>query len=81
MMNRVQAGPFSSEDSIDLFISFSLPYQSINTSIPAMTSPSSALPRKLWEHANPESTEMWAFKQKLEAEKGLQFPVRVTFTT
>ncbi|KAB8266289.1 hypothetical protein BDV32DRAFT_156274 [Aspergillus pseudonomiae] len=39
-----------------------------------MTSPSSALPRKLWEHANPQSTEMWAFKQKLEAEKGLQFP-------
>ncbi|KNG88197.1 acetoacetyl-CoA synthase [Aspergillus nomiae NRRL 13137] len=39
-----------------------------------MTSPSSALPRKLWEHANPQSTEMWAFKQKLEAEKGLQLP-------
>ncbi|BAE55707.1 unnamed protein product [Aspergillus oryzae RIB40] len=38
-----------------------------------MTSPSSTLPRKLWEHANPQSTEMWAFKQKLEAEKGLRF--------
>ncbi|KAB8238461.1 acetoacetyl-CoA synthase [Aspergillus alliaceus] len=32
------------------------------------------IPRKLWEHANPQSTQMWAFKQKLEEEKDLQFP-------
>ncbi|KAI9373199.1 hypothetical protein BJX61DRAFT_398983 [Aspergillus egyptiacus] len=32
------------------------------------------IPRKLWEHPNPKSTQMWAFKQKLEQEKQLSFP-------
>ncbi|KAL4883777.1 hypothetical protein BJY04DRAFT_216119 [Aspergillus karnatakaensis] len=32
------------------------------------------IPRKLWEHPNPKSTQMWAFKQRLEEEKGLNFP-------
>ncbi|KAL3475406.1 hypothetical protein BJX99DRAFT_271173 [Aspergillus californicus] len=32
------------------------------------------IPRKLWEHPSPKSTEMWAFKQKLQQEKGLDFP-------
>jgi acetoacetyl-CoA synthetase len=36
----------------------------------------SDLPRKLWEHPNPQSTQMWAFKTELEKEKGLQVPVR-----
>ncbi|KAE8354152.1 hypothetical protein BDV28DRAFT_92090 [Aspergillus coremiiformis] len=36
--------------------------------------PSSTIPRKLWEHTNPQSTQMGIFKQKLEEEKGLQFP-------
>ncbi|KAH8433700.1 acetoacetyl-CoA synthase [Aspergillus melleus] len=37
-----------------------------------MTSPST-LPRKLWEHPNPQSTQMWAFKKSLEEQKGLGF--------
>ncbi|KAL4872235.1 hypothetical protein BDV12DRAFT_162532 [Aspergillus spectabilis] len=32
------------------------------------------IPRKLWEHSNPKSTQMWAFKQRLEKERGLSFP-------
>ncbi|KAL5336753.1 hypothetical protein BJX70DRAFT_268631 [Aspergillus crustosus] len=32
------------------------------------------MPRKLWEHPSPESTQMWAFKQGLEEETGLKFP-------
>lgn len=38
---------------------------------------SSTLPRKLWEHPNPQSTQMWAFKKTLEEQKGLDFPVRI----
>ncbi|KAE8151068.1 hypothetical protein BDV25DRAFT_139225 [Aspergillus avenaceus] len=38
-----------------------------------MTSPNSVR-RKLWEHADPQSTEMWAFKKALEKDKGLEFP-------
>ncbi|EAL85245.1 hypothetical protein KXW98_005261 [Aspergillus fumigatus] len=38
-----------------------------------MASPSD-LPRKLWEHPNPQSTQMWAFKTELEKERGLQLP-------
>lgn len=37
----------------------------------------SDVPRKLWKHPNPKSTEMWAFKESLEQEKGLKFPVRL----
>ncbi|KKK22005.1 hypothetical protein AOCH_003863 [Aspergillus ochraceoroseus] len=32
------------------------------------------IPRKLWEHANPQSTQMWRFKQNLEKEKGINLP-------
>ena len=39
-----------------------------------MFSPST-LPRKLWEHPNPQSTQMWAFKNSLEEQKGLSFAV------
>ncbi|KAL2831833.1 hypothetical protein BDW59DRAFT_181804 [Aspergillus cavernicola] len=31
------------------------------------------IPRKLWQHPNPKATQMWAFKQNLEQEKGLNF--------
>ncbi|KAF9894296.1 hypothetical protein FE257_007799 [Aspergillus nanangensis] len=35
---------------------------------------STPVPRKLWEHANPQSTQMWTFKTKLEQEKGIKLP-------
>jgi hypothetical protein len=41
----------------------------------------SDLPRKLWEHPDPQSTQMWAFKSELEKEKGLQLPVRTIETS
>lgn len=34
------------------------------------------LPRKLWEHPDPKSTQMWDFKVKLEQEKGIVLQVR-----
>ncbi|KAL4802939.1 hypothetical protein BDV18DRAFT_145881 [Aspergillus unguis] len=34
----------------------------------------SDIPRKLWEHPNPKSTEIWRFKESLEKEKGLSLP-------
>lgn len=36
-----------------------------------------SLPRKLWEHPNPKSTKIWAFREKLEQEKGIKLPVYV----
>ncbi|EAU38746.1 conserved hypothetical protein [Aspergillus terreus NIH2624] len=33
-----------------------------------------SLPRKLWEHPNPKSTKIWAFREKLEQEKGIKLP-------
>lgn len=34
------------------------------------------LPRKLWEHQNPRSTQMWKFLQSTETVAGLTLPVR-----
>ncbi|KAL3494091.1 hypothetical protein BJX62DRAFT_57167 [Aspergillus germanicus] len=39
------------------------------------------VPRKLWEHPSPRATEMWAFKEKLEKEKGLNFQTYYDFHT
>lgn len=36
-----------------------------------------SLPRKLWEHPNPEGTRMGVFRRKLEKTKGVQLPVSV----
>ncbi|KAL4888203.1 hypothetical protein BDV59DRAFT_211453 [Aspergillus ambiguus] len=33
-----------------------------------------SLPRKLWEHPDPKSTQMWAFRERLEKEKGISLP-------
>lgn len=33
------------------------------------------IPRKLWEHPNPQSTEMWKFKTSLEKSLGRKFEV------
>lgn len=35
-----------------------------------------AVPRKLWEHQSPESTQMWKFLKSMENVTGLTFPVR-----
>ncbi|KAL4913828.1 hypothetical protein BDW62DRAFT_191748 [Aspergillus aurantiobrunneus] len=32
------------------------------------------IPRKLWEHPNPRASQMWAFKERLEKEKGVNLP-------
>ncbi|KAL4969303.1 acetoacetyl-CoA synthase [Aspergillus stella-maris] len=32
------------------------------------------IPRKLWEHPNPKATQMWAFRERLEKEKGISLP-------
>ena len=34
-----------------------------------------AIPRKLWEHPDPQSTYMWKFKQSVEKQYGLNLPV------
>ena len=36
------------------------------------------IPRKLWEHPNPKSTEMWKFKTSLEKATGRSFKVGTT---
>jgi hypothetical protein len=33
------------------------------------------IPRKLWEHPNPDNTHMGRFRTKLERDKNLKFPV------
>lgn len=43
----------------------------------AMVSPQAMeLPRKLWEHSNPKSTEMYKFMQKVNRKHGLNLMVR-----
>lgn len=42
-----------------------------------MTTEEYPIPRKLWEHPDPESTQMWKFKTSLEKTTGRAFPVRV----
>lgn len=37
--------------------------------------PEYQIPRKLWEHPNPESTQMWQFMRSLERSSGTKFPV------
>ncbi|KAL4927844.1 acetoacetyl-CoA synthase [Aspergillus undulatus] len=32
------------------------------------------IPRELWKHPNPKATQMWAFRQSLEREKGISLP-------
>jgi hypothetical protein len=39
-----------------------------------MASTDNQLPRKLWEHTDPESTNMGRFRRRLEQEKGIKFP-------
>jgi acetoacetyl-CoA synthetase len=34
-----------------------------------------AVPRKLWEHPNPESTEMYRFMQEINKKNNLQLQV------
>jgi acetoacetyl-CoA synthetase len=34
------------------------------------------VPRKLWEHPSPESTQMGVFKSRLEKAKGVNLAVR-----
>jgi hypothetical protein len=34
-----------------------------------------ATPRKLWQHANPKGTAMWAFMQRVNAKRGLELSV------
>jgi acetoacetyl-CoA synthetase len=43
-----------------------------------MAAPDVSVPRKLWEHPNPENTNLGRFRRKLENAKGLKFPVRAT---
>jgi acetoacetyl-CoA synthetase len=35
-----------------------------------------ALPRKLWEHPDPQSTRMWKFMQSINRKHNLQLRVR-----
>lgn len=35
-----------------------------------------ALPRKLWEHPDPESTQMWKFMQEVNRKSGRGLKVR-----
>lgn len=38
------------------------------------------LPRKLWEHPSPETTQMGVFKSRLEKAKGIKLAVRTKNT-
>jgi acetoacetyl-CoA synthetase len=40
----------------------------------------SDIPRKLWEHPNPESTEMYRFMQEVNTQHNLELKVRLNLS-